>query len=163
MRSIIIFSLLAILSPIQGRMLSQEFIDDGLEHRYDVKYDGTFRMINALAYKHIRADFPVFGNKCSAYVNGGGINVNSPYMEGMARLTIVGSNTPQERDDLKSRLCALMKSGDRHPIAFTEISASWAVVILYDGIDAGRVAIEGFGPTLISDGGGRIRFENCSC
>jgi len=93
----------AVLSPAKGRDIRDIYPGNWVETFVS---NGTYHTINAFVYKHTWADFPDFGKDCTAYINAGGLLIESPYFEGDIKITIkaVPESTPQERDVLKGGL-----------------------------------------------------------
>ena len=155
MRYIALACILLALSPAKGRVLSEK--NPVVEK---LSYNGTFHSINAFFYKHTWIEFPDFGRKCTAYINVGGLNIESPYMQGEMQLQIDGAPTLQQRDILKSFLCHLMRPGENKSImAADTLYESLAVI----HADNGVIELRGSAASIISVGGGTIHFYKCSC
>ena len=71
---------LAALSPAEGRVLSEKA--SPREKHADLIYYGTYHSISALVYKHTWAEFPDFGEECTAYIHVGGVILDFLYWEG---------------------------------------------------------------------------------
>jgi hypothetical protein len=125
---------------------------------------GTFHVINALFYKHTWIDFPDFGKECTAYINSGGVLLESPYFEGEIRLSIFARlySTPQERDDLKGVLCRLMRTGE-----YRLLRGGGALIFfgyrIHRDYNGGEILLGGTGASIISVNVGTIHFDGCSC
>ena len=158
MSYIALVCILVALSPVKGRVLSEQ----DPSSPYEVYYNGTFHTINAIVYKHTWADFPDFGKECTAYINVGGVNIESPYMQGKIQLSINGAPTLQQRDTLKGVLCDLMRTGEKKSLFVLE-SMYETVAVIYDYDANGKISLRGSAASFMSAGGGTIHFYGCSC
>ena len=156
MNYIALVCILAALSPAKGRVLTEK--NSGVEK---LSYNGTFHTINAIFYKHTWIDFPDFGKECTAYLNVGGVLIESPYMKGKIELRI-GAPTLQQRDTLKGVLCDLMRTGGYKSLFVFE-SIYETVAVIYDYDDNGKISLRGSAASISSAGGGTIHFYGCSC
>ena len=158
-----IFVILAALSPAKGRMLSEKAESPPIDpDNYNViSYNGTYDTKNFLLYKQTRAYFPDFGKNCTAYINIGGILIESPYMEGEIQLRIIFLQTSQHRDALKSVLCDFMRTGEYTSIAAGNIL--WKSAYRFYTDDNGMLMLDGSAASFGSMGGGTIHFWGCSC
>ena len=152
--------ILMALSSAKGRVLSEKS-PSSLEGVESLVYKGTFHTINAVVYKHTWADFPDFGKECTAYLNVGGLNIESPYMQGEMQLRIGGASTLQQRDTLKGVLCDLMRTSEKKSL-YTLETLDMSASVIYDD-DNGKIVLTGSAISFISAGGGTIHFYGCSC
>ena len=135
---------------------------DGMEKI--LSSNGTFHTINVVfVYQHVWIDFPDFGKQCTAYINAGGVLVESPYFEGEIQLVVHASrgSTPQQKDDLKGVLCRLMRTGEYKNLVGLGFITVGGYGIYVD--DIGEIVLRGIGATIFSMAGGTIRFSGCSC
>ena len=159
MRYIALVCILVALSPVKGRVLSEK-TSPVVEK---LVYNGTFHTINAIVYKHTWVDFPDFGKECTAYINAGGVNIESPYMQGEMQLRITGAPTLQQRDTLKGVLCDLMRTGEYKSLTAIEALDRAESVFYRADNDNGSISLNGPAVSLISVSGGTIHFYGCSC
>ena len=152
--------ILVALSPAKGRVLSEKG-PSSPEVVERLVYNGTFHTVNAVVYKHTWADFPDFGKECTAYINVGGVNIESPYMQGKIQLSINGAPTLQQRDIMKGVLCGLMRTGEYKSLAAAGLLEKNLAVIYGD--NNGEISLAGPAVSLVSVGGGSIHFYGCSC
>ena len=163
----VVFVLLATLLPTEGRvLLYDEDEDDEPVYPPDrifqtFSHHGRFKAVNLFVYKHTWATFSDFGSECKAYVNVGGLLLDSPYLQGDVNLQMSYSSADQW-NDVGNVLCGLMRSGENKAL-FSLGAMSSSGIYFYTGDGNQSLFLEGDGISLVSFGGGTIHFSGCSC
>ena len=148
---------LAALSPAEGRVLSEKTSPrERFLSRKDLIYYGTYHSISALVYKHTWAEFPDFGEECTAYIHVGGAILNLLYSEGTIYMETSRAS--------KSALCDIMRTGEYKPLIAAEAFAlDYYTFGDIFGDVSNLITIGGISTSLLGVSGGTIHFYGCSC